>query len=202
MTSIYLEQESWLHRVPAGFKLLVVAVSSILLFQLNSAWVLIAGLGLVVALYASLGKEGLARLSILRGLTMFFGIVLGLHWLSGTFWEGVIVILRLSVLFLAANMISLTTRMDDMMAALMPLFRPVEWCGMKPRKFALGVTLVLRFAPHLMHVFAILQEAYQARTGAKNSWRLLAPFAIHALSMSDNVAEALKARGGSEGLSS
>lgn len=201
MIAIYLDKESWLHRLPAGVKLLVVAVVSIVLFQLDSVWVFLGGLAGVFALYASLGKDGLARLSVIRGLLMFFGIVLVLHWLSGTFFEGIVVVMRLTILFLAANLISITTRMDDMMEALMPLFKPLQWFGVQPRRFALGVTLVLRFAPHLMQIFAILREAYQARTGSRNSWRLLAPFAIHALRMSDNVAEALKARGGSAGLS-
>ena len=73
--------------------------------------------------------------------------------------------------------------------------------GFSPRKPALGVALVLRFAPYMLVVFGQLREAWQARTGTRNSWRLLAPFAIQSLSMSDHVAEALKARGGSEGLS-
>jgi biotin transport system permease protein len=199
--SIYLQADSWLHRTPAGLKLVVVAIASLLLFQLRSPWIFLACLAGVIACYASLGRKGLAQLKLLRGLTVFLGIILLFHWITGTFWEGVAVVLRLVVLVLAANLVSVTTRLDDMLAAVTPLFKPLEWFGLSARKPALGVALVLRFAPYMMQVFFRLREAYQARTGARNSWKLLPPLAIQCLRMSDNVADALQARGGSEGLS-
>ncbi|WP_299479088.1 energy-coupling factor transporter transmembrane component T [uncultured Roseibium sp.] len=198
---MYLTGNSWLHRTPAGLKLLLVAVASLLLFQVTSPWVFLPCLTVVVGLYATLGREGLAQLKLLRGLTVFFGILLLLHWVSGTLLEGFAVILRLIVLVLAANLVSVTTRMDDMLEAVMPLFKPLEWFGYSARKPALGVALVLRFAPHMMQIFSRLREAYQSRSGSRNSWRLLPPLAIQCLRMSDNVADALRARGGSEGLS-
>ncbi len=201
MISMYLTGNSWLHRTPAGLKLLLVAVASLLLFQVTSPWVFLPCLTVVVGLYATLGREGLAQLKLLRGLTVFFGILLLLHWVSGTLLEGFAVILRLIVLVLAANLVSVTTRMDDMLEAVMPLFKPLEWFGYSARKPALGVALVLRFAPHMMQIFSRLREAYQSRSGSRNSWRLLPPLAIQCLRMSDNVADALRARGGSEGLS-
>ena len=201
MISIYLQGDSWLHRTPAGRKLLAVAVASLLLFQVSSAFIFVACLVAVVGCYATLGRSGLERLALLRGLSVLLGILLLLHWVSGTFWEGVSVILRLVVLILAANLVSITTRMDDMLEAVMPLFKPLEWVGLSARKPALCVALVLRFAPYMMQIFSRMREAYQARSGAKNSWKLLPPLAIQCLRMSDNVADALQARGGSEGLS-
>lgn len=201
MISMYLKGNSWLHRTPAGLKLLLVAVASLLLFQVTSLWVFLPSLAVVVGLYATLGREGLAQLKLLRGLTVLFGILLLLHWVSGTLMEGFAVILRLIVLVLAANLVSVTTRMDDMLEAVTPLFKPLEWFGYSARKPALGVALVLRFAPHMMQIFSTLREAYQSRSGSRNSWRLLPPLAIQCLRMSDNVADALRARGGSEGLS-
>lgn len=201
MISIYLHGDSWLHRTPAGVKLLVVAVASLLLFQVSSPPVFSACLLAVIGCYATLGREGLKRLALLRGLTVLLAILLVLHWVSGTFWDGVSVILRLVVLILAANLVSITTRMDDMLDAVLPLFKPLEWIGLSARKPALCVALVLRFAPYMMQIFSRIREAYQARTGAKNSWKLIPPLAIQCLRMSDNVADALQARGGSEGLS-
>ncbi|WP_428529411.1 energy-coupling factor transporter transmembrane component T family protein [Roseibium sp.] len=200
MISVYLSGDSWAHRLPAGAKLLAVAIGSLLLFRTETLWVFVVCLALVLAAYVSLGRGAVQRLRLLKGLSIFLAAILALHWLSGTVMDGVIAILRLCVMVLAASFVSMTTRMDDMLAAVMPLFRPLEWAGFSARKPALGVTLVLRFAPHLMEIFAVLREAYQARTGKKSSWRLIAPFALQALKMSDNVAEALAARGGSQGL--
>ncbi|WP_281926925.1 energy-coupling factor transporter transmembrane component T family protein [Roseibium album] len=200
MISIYLQGNSWLHRIPAGLKLLAVAIASLILFQVKSPWVFLACLAVVAVCYASLGRQGVAQLKLLRGLSYFLGILLLFHWVSGTFLEGVSVILRLLVLVLAANLVSVTTRLDDMLDAVKPLFMPLEWIGLSARKPALGVALVLRFAPYMMQIFSRLSEAYQARAGSMNSWKLLPPLAIQCLRMSDNVADALRARGGSEGL--
>ncbi|WP_029063285.1 CbiQ family ECF transporter T component, partial [Labrenzia sp. DG1229] len=143
MISIYLQGNSWLHRIPAGLKLLAVAIASLILFQVKSPWIFLACLAFVVVCYASLGRQGVAQLKLLRGLSYFLGILLLLHWVSGTFLDGVAVILRLLVLVLAANLVSVTTRLDDMLDAVMPLFRPLEWVGLSARKPALGVALVL-----------------------------------------------------------
>ena len=201
MMSVYLQGNSWAHRLPAGLKLLAVALASLLLLQATSFWVLVPALAAVLSCYASLGRGGLAQLKLLRAMSYLLAALLVLHWLSGSLLEGVAIILRLAIMILAANFVSVTTRMDDMLDAVQPLFKPLEIFGFSSRKPALGVALVLRFAPYMLVVFAQLREAWQARTGTRNSWRLLAPFAIQSLSMSDHVAEALKARGGSQGLS-
>jgi biotin transport system permease protein len=200
MMSVYLSGGSWAHRLPAGIKLLVVAIGSLLLFKTQAIWIFLVCFAGVLAAYGSLGQGGLERLRLLKSLSVFLAAILALHWLSGTVMEGIAAVLRLCVMVLAASFVSMTTRMDDMLAAVLPIFRPLEWLGFSARKAALGVTLVLRFAPHMMEVFAVLREAYQARTGHKTSWRLIAPFVLQALKMSDNVSEALAARGGSEGL--
>jgi len=202
MISLYLQGDSWAHRLPARGKLLTIAVASLVLFNVTSVWVFLVCLVAVLLCYASLGKPGLAQMKFLRGLAFILGFLLVLHWVSGTLFDGVVVVLRLVVLILAANFVSVTTRMDDMLEAVQPLFRPLELCGLSPRKPALGVALVLRFAPHMLLVYGLLREAWQARTGTRTSWRLLAPFAIQSLLMSEHVAEALKARGGADGLSS
>ncbi|WP_422374058.1 energy-coupling factor transporter transmembrane component T family protein [Roseibium sp.] len=201
MIPIYLQGNSWAHRLPAGLKLLTVALASLVLFQVADWRVFLACLAGVLLCYASLGKQGLEQLRLLRGLSILVLFLLLLHWLSGTLIEGMVISLRLVVMILAANFVSVTTRLDDMLAAVEPLFWPLRAFGLSARKPALGVALVLRFAPHLLLIYGVLREAWQARTGSKNSWRLLAPFAIQSLRMSDHVAEALKARGGSEGLS-
>jgi len=201
MMTIYLQGDSWAHRLPAGLKLLAVAVASLVLFRITDLWVYMACLTTVVLCYASLGRKGLAQLKLLRGLSVVLAILLALHWVSGTLFEGMVIVLRLVVMILAANFVSVTTRMDDMLEAVRPLFWPLGLFGLSARKPALGVALVLRFAPQMLLIFGQLREAWQARTGTKTSWRLLAPFAIQSLRMSDHVAEALQARGGSEGLS-
>lgn len=200
MISLYLQDETWAHRISARMKLAVLAAISILLFPADDIALLGAVLAGCLLLYWSLGKSGLRQLVFLKPLLVFFVVILALHGLSGTWLEGVTILLRLAVMVLLANFVSVTTRMDDMIEAVRPLFAPLALIGASPRKPALAVALVLRFAPVLLSVYVSLAEAYRARSGRKGSWRLIAPFALQALRMSENVAEALTARGGAGGV--
>ncbi|MEP3301425.1 MAG: energy-coupling factor transporter transmembrane protein EcfT [Roseibium sp.] len=200
MISLYLPGQSWLHRCSVRLKLFSLAVASLLIFPISDPRLLGVVLIVVVALYGSLGPQGLRQLKALKPLASLVAIIFLLHVVAGSWLEGVTAVLRLVAMVLLANLVSITTRMDDMMEAVMTLFAPLKVFGMSPRKPALAVTLVLRFAPVLLSVFSSLREAYQARCGKRTSWRLMAPFLLQSLAMSENVAEALSARGGADGL--
>ncbi|SHM86459.1 energy-coupling factor transporter transmembrane component T family protein [Roseibium suaedae] len=199
MISLYLPGASWCHRLPARLKLILLAVVSMAVFPVQDFWILSALLALTLLAYSSLGKGGLQQVKALRPMGAMLAIIFLLHAVTGDWREGVVTIERLTALILLANLVTITTRMDDMMEAVMPLFAPLSWLGLSPRKPALAVTLVLRFAPVLLSVYSSLREAYQSRSGKRTSWRLMGPFMLQALAMADNVAEALTARGGAEG---
>ncbi|NBN65478.1 energy-coupling factor transporter transmembrane protein EcfT [Microvirga tunisiensis] len=201
MLSLFVPGTSFAHRTPAGVKMILLAAVSALLMPVGNAFILAAALAGAASLYAVLGREGWRQMRLLRPLLPMLLLIAGLHGLMGTPMEGLTVVLRLLTMVLLANFVTLTTRMDDMMAALLPLFRPLALVGLSPRRPALAVSLVLRFIPLLLAVYGALGEAYRARTGRAGSWRLIAPLAIQALKLSDHVAEALIARGGADGLS-
>ncbi len=200
MISVYLPGTSWIHRTPVRLKLLALAVVSMAILPVHDPLVLGAALAGVLALYATLGPQGLKQVLLLKPLVFLFLIIFLLHGISGSWVEGLVAVLRLVAMVLLANLVSVTTRMDDMLDAVMPLFYPLKIFGASPKKPALAVTLVIRFVPVLLSVYASLAEAYRSRTGKRGSWRLIAPFALQALRMSENVAEALTARGGADGL--
>ncbi|MTH98828.1 energy-coupling factor transporter transmembrane protein EcfT [Roseibium sp. RKSG952] len=200
MISVYLQRETWAHRLPARLKLVTLAVVSVFLFPQESPLLLGGSVAATLGLYGSLGRDGLRQILLLKPLLFFFAIILGLHGLSGTWEAGFVVLMRLAAMVLLANFVSVTTRMDDMMDAVQPLFRPLSWFGGSPRTPALAVALVLRFAPVLMSVYASLADSFRARGGRRGHWRLIAPFALQSLRMSENVAEALTARGGARGM--
>ncbi|MDX5594848.1 energy-coupling factor transporter transmembrane protein EcfT [Pseudovibrio sp. SPO723] len=199
MVSLYISGPSWAHRLPASVKLVFLCLITLLLFPLDQWWQQAIGLAAVLGFYGSLGKKGLKALKVLKNLLWMLSFIFLIH-LAFTSWEdGIVISLRLVTLVLLANFLSITTKMDDLMDAIEPLFRPLSVFGVTSKKIALAVALVIRFVPMLMAVFMSLQEAYRARTGKGSSMRLLAPFVIHALKLADEVAEALTARGGADG---
>lgn len=199
MVSLYMAGDSWAHRLSARLKLLGLFVLSLVVLPYTEWWVSLGLLTGSVLLYVSLGKRGIRSLTVVRPLLWMLSIILIFHIVLGDAVLGVSTVMRLLAMVLLANFISITTRMEGLMDAVEPLFRPLRVFGISSRRVSLAVALVIRFVPVLMAVYASLQEAYKARTTKSNSWRLLAPFALHAIKMTEHVAEALTARGGADG---
>lgn len=200
MIALYLPGQSLLHRCPAGFKLLALMGLGLLVMPQTSVLALGPGLVAMVALYRlSLGAGGWQQLRILRALGLILLLIFVFHALLGDWHLGLVAVLRLALMVLAANLVTLTTRMDAMLEAVTPLFRPLAWAGLPPKVPALAIVLVIRFVPVLYQVQNGLMEAWRARGGGAGSWRLIAPLLIQALKMADHVAEALAARGGAAG---
>jgi len=196
MISLYLAERTWLHAVPAGWKLLALAVISLAVAPFDSL-ALMAGLVVaVLALYASLGRAAFRQVALLRPLWPVFVILFAFHWWNGHAALGVAVMLRLVAMILLANAVTMTTRMDAMMDAIEPLLGPLRLVGVSPRRMALAVAMMIRFVPLLFALWEALNESWRARTGKRGGWRLLAPFCIQTLRLSHNTAEALAARGG------
>ncbi|GGB41042.1 ABC transporter permease [Roseibium aquae] len=200
MIATYIPGASWLHRCPAGLKLIALLVVSIVVFPLTNLWMLTIGLIGVAACYAPFGRDAFVQFKRLKPIALMLAFLFGFHIYLGTWTEGLAVLIRIVTLVLMANLVSLTTRLDDMIAAVEPLFRPLKLFGVPPQRPALAIALVLRFVPVLMSIHEGLAESYQARSGRRRSWRLIAPLALQALAISDHVAESLAARGGSSGL--
>lgn len=196
MTGVYLEGRSWLHCLPAWVKLVCLAAMSMLLFPVTDLTLLAGALAGTLSIYASLGRSALAALTALRPVFFLLVCLLLFHVVLGSLATGLVMLLRLVCLVLLASIVSLTTRLDDMIDALAPVLRPAELVGLSRRRLALAIALVLRFAPQLAGAGRQLGEAYRARTGRRGGLRLVAPLALQALNTADHVAEAIAARGG------
>ena len=196
MISLYLAERTWAHGVPAGWKLLALALISLAITPFDSVALMGGLLAAVLVLYVSLGRAALRQVALLRPLLPLLVILLGLHWWTGSLTAGIAMALRLLAMILLANAVTMTTRMDDMMDAVEPILRPLAVFGLSPRALALMVAMMLRFVPLLFALWEALGESYRARTGKRGGWRLLAPFCIQTLRLSHHTAEALTARGG------
>jgi biotin transport system permease protein len=195
MISGYLARPTWLHPVPAGTKLVALAVLSFAVLPVDDWRLLAAGLCLVLALFASLGTEALKRVAGLKPLIWLLAIIFVLHGLMGDWAAGASAVLRLLMMVLLADLVSMTTTMQDMMQALMPLLRLLRPFGVNPKKLSLAVSLAIRFVPVFSANWQARSEAWRARTGRKPSWRLIGPFLADTFRMADHVAESLDARG-------
>jgi biotin transport system permease protein len=168
---------------------------SIALLPIQDWRVLALCLAGTVGVYAALGRDAVRRLGLLRPLVPLLVIVGGLQGLSSRWDEGACVVLRLLVMVLAADLVTMTTTMSAMMEAVEPLFRLLRPLGVNSRKIALAVALVLRFIPVLLASWRAREEAWCARSRRRVPLRLVVLFLIETLRLADHVADALDARG-------
>ncbi|MCZ2498790.1 energy-coupling factor transporter transmembrane protein EcfT [Xylophilus sp. Kf1] len=194
MRSLYVQQPTWLHAVPASAKLATLAAAGTLLALVGRPAWLGAALAVVVLVFLSLGRVGWRHLGMLRGVLVACGLIAGFHWWLGTPWLGVATALRLANAALLALMLTLTTRFEDLLAVLERVLAPLRHFGLPVDRIALGLGLLLRFAEDFHAQWQRLDDAYRARTGRGGGLRLLAPLTIRALTTAERVADALAAR--------
>lgn len=197
MLTLTSPHETWAHRLPAGPKMAALSLWAIALFSLDTLPPLLAASAATAALILS-GGLPFARISalMLRPLWPFVAIVaLWQGWLGDPTY-GAAPILRLITAVAAANFVTMTARLTDMIGILTTLARPFGPLGLPPRRLALALALVLRFIPVMLHQLQTIRMAFRARSHRHPGWRLFVPALLAALDDAERVAEALRARGG------
>ena len=189
--------ETAFHRVPAGRKLLALAAATLVIIPLTDLrWIAAASL-MVVLLYLSQGRE-FAR-SGLRMLWPLWPVLLVLgvwHLATGEVRGGIGIALRMLAAIALANLVTMTTRLDDLIAVVERVARPLARIGLQPRTLAVAIALVIRFTPVLLLNAGQLMEAWRARSARRVGWPVVVPLALTALDDAERLAEALRARGG------
>jgi biotin transport system permease protein len=186
----------WLHGVRAGVKLGILCVFTAVLFGVTSPWVLLGTLCAVMALHAPGGRVFARHAGGMLWPLWPFVVVVGLwHTWTGEVAQGVAVVLRLVTVVMAANLVTMTTRLTDMLGLVEWLARPLRGI-LPPRRLGLAVALVVRFVPVLGQKYALIADAWRARAWRRAGWRVMVPMLLATIDEADHVAEALRARGG------
>lgn len=192
---MYLPGDSMLHRTAARRKMGLLLAGGVAVSLARNPWVLLVVIATQLALIASARIPLRVPLRHLRTLAPLLAILLIAHaWLDG--WEsGLLVDLRIVALVLAATVVTLTTRMSEMLDELEILLRPARYAGVDPARVALAVSMAIRFVPRIAQKAQQVREAQRARGVERSLPALLVPLLIKTLQMADQTAEALEARG-------
>lgn len=197
MLSLTSPVETPFHRWPAGLKLGLLAVSTLVLFFLSDP--LAQGLAVigVACLYLFGGMvffiEGLRRLKPLVWLVALF---LAWHVITGDLRQGAVIVLRVLALVALANLVTMTTRLDHMIALTLRGLAPLGRFGVPVGAIGLAIAMVIRFTPRMAALAGQFGDAWRARARSRPGWRVAVPVTLAALDDADQVAEALRARGG------
>ncbi len=197
MLALTLPHRTWAHSVPAGAKLAVLAVASILIFPVQGLMALVLLLAVVVTVHLSAGLDVLRyALGMMRPVVFFAAIIGVYHLLTLDIGRGAAIILRMIILVGLANFVTMTTALGDMIAVLDWLMTPLTRLGMRTAAVSLAIAMVIRFTPTLIAKGSTLIESWRARSQRRPNWRVTIPLCILALDDAEHVAEALRARGG------
>ena len=189
--------ETPLHRLPAGVKLAALCAATILLFRAGDPATLALAAAALAAAHIALGLPLAAQaLRQLRPLWPFLALLALWHGITGDIAQGTAIALRLITAVACANLVTMTTRLSDMLATLDRAATPLTRMGLPTRRLTLAIALTIRFIPVLADRIDALRAAWSARSPRRPGWRILIPAALAALDEADHVAESLRARGG------
>lgn len=191
----YIPGASWLHRLPAGLKIGILAVFTTITYNLQDLLFCIAALLVVCITYISIGTSPWNRLRYFRALWPIFVFMVFFQFVSSGPEYALLTLVRMLTILLCADLVTGTTTMLSMIDAFLGVLRPLEKTGLRLLPISLALTLVLRFVPAQLNDWNRRYEAWRARGAHKNSWTLIPLWMADILKYSDRVAEALDARG-------
>lgn len=196
MISLYRPGHSWLHRIAAGPKLLgVMALAFAVSLAPANLWVLAAAVVVVIGCYLSAGlgvREIGLQVYRLRWLMLFI-LAAQIFFLPGLTVAANIV--RVATVILLANLVTLTTRTEAIIDAIERALAPLSRIGVNPGRVALMLSLTITTIPVITGFAAQIREAQRARGVPVAPLTFVVPLLIMALKHSDDLADALTARG-------
>lgn len=188
-----------LRRAPAGAKVLALLVLTTSAFVVSTPTAL-AALGAVVAV-GHLVTRG-PRLTFLRFLVIVAAILFAVQWWFLGLAAAEVITLRFVVTVAAAHLLTLTTAVDELVALVERLARPLRRVGLPEEaveRLGLLVGLTVAAVAALTRIADDVGEAARARGMERSVTARLVPLVVRAVRHADELGEALAARGVGDG---
>ncbi|SJZ49148.1 energy-coupling factor transporter transmembrane component T family protein [Consotaella salsifontis] len=194
MTKPDARGSSAIHRMPAGIKLLALAVAGSAVVLVGDWRVMLACLALALLLYPAAGLTFRDAARQLRPLLWMLVILFAAQAWFESFALAALVVLRIAALVALAALVTLTTPMAAMIAVVERVVSPFRRLGVDPEKVGLAFALALRFIPVIAAQAGEIREAQRARGLDRNLVALALPLIVRTLRTADAVADAVEAR--------
>lgn len=195
MIALYLPGRSILHRLPAGGKLIGLIALALLisLWRHTGPSLAITG-ALVIGLYAFALFPPAVLLRQLWLARWIVVLMVATQLIFLTPGDALINTVRVVAIVLLAALLTLTTRSEDLLAALEAGLAPFARIGVDARRVGLTLSLAISMLPVVADIASRVRDAQRAR-GVRLGFRVVVPILVLALRHADDVADALSARG-------
>ncbi|WP_433663901.1 energy-coupling factor transporter transmembrane component T family protein [Nocardia sp. CA-128927] len=196
MIGLYRPGDSLLHRMPAGAKLLLLIVSIVAATVFVRSPIEVGAVGVVVA-----GLFALARIPFkvavaqLRPMVWMLLIIALFQVLITSPARAVVVCGVLLISVALAALVTLTTRVTDLLDTVTRALGPLRRFGVDPDRIGLLLALAIRCVPLLAGIVHDVAEARRARGLQWSMTALATPVLVRALRTADAMGDALAARG-------
>lgn len=192
---LYISRRSPIHNLSAKVKILILVITGMVVFLVPNpiALGILLGLTSLLPVFAQLPLPSVWLQ--LRPIIPWLIAVLLIQGLLGDWLAGTTAMLQFALLTLLATIVTLTTRVSEMIEAIEQALQPCKRFGINPAQVSLMLALAIRFIPVLLNQFHEIQEAQRARGLDRNGLALFVPFVIKTLRMADELSDALDARG-------
>ncbi|QIS03162.1 energy-coupling factor transporter transmembrane protein EcfT [Nocardia brasiliensis] len=196
MIGLYRPGNSLLHRLPAGAKLLllIAAIVAATVLARNPIQVGIAGL-VVAGLFALARIPWRVAVAQLRPVVWMLLIIAAFQVLITSPARAVVVCGVLLISVALAALVTLTTRVSDLLDTVTRALGPLRRVGIDPERVGLLLALAIRCVPLLAGIVHEVAEARRARGLQWSMTALATPVLVRALRTADAMGEALAARG-------
>ncbi|MFE9581097.1 energy-coupling factor transporter transmembrane component T family protein [Nocardia sp. NPDC006044] len=196
MIGLYRPGDSLLHRMPAGAKLLLLIVSIVAatVFVRNPIEVGVVGVA-VAGLFALARIPAKVALAQLRPMVWMLLIIAVFQVLITSPARAVVVCGVLLISVALAALVTLTTRVTDLLDTVTRALGPLRGFGVDPDRVGLLLALAIRCVPLLAGIVHEVAEARRARGLQWSMTALATPVLVRALRTADAMGDALAARG-------
>ncbi|QYJ04502.1 hypothetical protein KUV85_02135 [Nocardioides panacisoli] len=184
-----------LHRMPAGWKLVALAVLSLLTVVLRSAATSGAVLALAVLLLVVARARPATVFGNVRGLLIVLALLAAYQsWQRGP-EHAFTVVGALAALVLLATVLTITTSVDELLDTITAALQPFRRIGVDPERVALAFALMIRGVPTTLEIASETRQAALGRGLDRNPRAYLTPMVIRVVAHARATGEALHARG-------
>lgn len=195
VTGLFRPGTSVLHRAGAGTKLLLLAALTTAVVAVRSPASVGAGALLVVAAYALARLGPRAAAAQVWPLRWVVVALVPFQWWTAGWQAAVVVVGTLVVTVAGAGLVTLTTRVSEMLDVLERALWPLRHVGVSAERVALVLALAIRAVPVLAATYGQARDARRARGLERSPRALLVPLVIRTVRHADRLGEALVARG-------
>lgn len=176
-------------------KLLGLLIFSTVLVAWQSPVTVLVAFVLAVGLYAVGGFGARTLVAQVWPLRWIVLLLVPFQWWTAGWQVAVAVVGTLVVAVMGAALISLTTRVTDLLDVITRALRPARALGIDPDRVALLLALTIRAVPIIAGTLHEARDARRAR-GLEHSTRaLVTPIVVRTIRHADRVGDALAARG-------